>query len=727
MHRAVAPLAILIVGCGPEVEIEALPTAASASIAETPTQDLVIAHRSTVVDADVVMAGTPERLEDDGEYRKMRLRLWGRRARRALEALPENIDTSLFPDRMALGRGQAHEALNQREAAKEAYLEAIRTGRATAVVREASEGLVRVLGRLGAHEDRLVYLDGLIEEAPEDEPAYELEIERAKSHAALERTDEAKAALRSLIERYPNPQIVELAESTLLSIDKRRRPSREEVHAKEVGRLFWIARTYSKRRALRVVRRARGAIANDPRVLLLKADLLADRGRRWAAQSVLESLRARHEPSRPEVALRIARLARDRYQYPRARLLYQAVVDGHAGTDAAVTAGYEAAAMEWDADEYDAAAERARIFLETHPDSKHVPAAEWLAGFSAYLSGDNASAKQTFETALAREERPRFRYWFGRCLEHEGDEAAAGEAYEQIVRTDPLTYYGHLARKRLTEMGAPEPLEALPFVPAPESVDSAIALLGPARPVNIDRAAALFDGNLRREGTEELLSVAEHFRRTGNTHGATLVLDLFQLFDKDAWVFLLSRWIAEKDDPADLKLRPYYWRVWRYAFPTPFEAEVKKASEDNRVDPFLVYAVMRTESLFRPHAVSPVGARGLMQLMPRTARWIGRRDKRAKPFAKSYRRPASNIWLGSWNLRFLLDRFEGNVVHALAGYNAGPGAVDRWRKRFARLTDDEFVERIPYDETRRYVRRAIESRSVYEKLRDNGGAQLSRR
>jgi soluble lytic murein transglycosylase len=210
--------------------------------------------------------------------------------------------------------------------------------------------------------------------------------------------------------------------------------------------------------------------------------------------------------------------------------------------------------------------------------------------------------------------------------------------------------------------------------------------------------------------------LAEHFREIGDTQGATLVVDLFQIFGRNAWAFLLARNITEGDDPDDLARRPYYWRVWRHAFPTPFEQEVRLASHDHGIDPFVIYSVMRTESRFRADAVSPVGARGLMQLMPQTARWIGKKDRRARPHAKRYAKPDANIWLGSWYMRHLMDHYQGDVMRALGAYNAGPAAMDRWSRRFGGLDPDEFIERIPYDETRAYVRRAMESYLVYQRL-----------
>ncbi len=125
--------------------------------------------------------------------------------------------------------------------------------------------------------------------------------------------------------------------------------------------------------------------------------------------------------------------------------------------------------------------------------------------------------------------------------------------------------------------------------------------------------------------------------------------------------------------------------------------EIKKASREAGVSPFLVAAVVFQESRCRPEARSPAGAVGLMQLMPETAHWVGATHR--LPSAP-IEEPETNLRLGTLYLRELLDLYEGDSLTALAAYNAGPGAVDHWR-RGQRLRPEE----IRYRETREYVRR----------------------
>jgi soluble lytic murein transglycosylase len=127
---------------------------------------------------------------------------------------------------------------------------------------------------------------------------------------------------------------------------------------------------------------------------------------------------------------------------------------------------------------------------------------------------------------------------------------------------------------------------------------------------------------------------------------------------------------------------------------------------------------MREESTYRPRVRSPTGAVGLMQLMPRTAARIG--GQAGVPGAVAHLEdPGTNIALGTYYLGSLLDRYGGNPVRALAGYNAGEDAVDRWLKEIpAELSKegDVFVEEIPYLETRNYVKKVMKSYQVYLRL-----------
>ena len=160
-----------------------------------------------------------------------------------------------------------------------------------------------------------------------------------------------------------------------------------------------------------------------------------------------------------------------------------------------------------------------------------------------------------------------------------------------------------------------------------------------------------------------------------------------------------------------------------FYYPRPFRRETERWSREEEVPPWLLFALMREESLFNADAVSRVGARGLTQLMPATAADVARRLGLEAP---ELNQPEINIRLGSWYLSNMLER-TGSVADALAAYNAGMTRLRRWRTALAGLPGDLFLESIPFDETRGYLKRLLVSSHHYGYLYyRSGGEELVR-
>ncbi|MGB9758125.1 MAG: transglycosylase SLT domain-containing protein [Candidatus Bipolaricaulaceae bacterium] len=158
-------------------------------------------------------------------------------------------------------------------------------------------------------------------------------------------------------------------------------------------------------------------------------------------------------------------------------------------------------------------------------------------------------------------------------------------------------------------------------------------------------------------------------------------------------------------------------RAYRLAYPKAWEESVWRWAREYEVDPLLIWAVMREESGFLPTAVSSSGACGLMQLLPSTARWIAE-EKLGISFREALLfDPDYNIRLGAWYLRYLLDQFGGEVVLAVAAYNAGPGNLRRWTQGLASLAD--LPSRLRSPETREYLVKVLNSWLIYRELYGN--------
>jgi soluble lytic murein transglycosylase len=154
--------------------------------------------------------------------------------------------------------------------------------------------------------------------------------------------------------------------------------------------------------------------------------------------------------------------------------------------------------------------------------------------------------------------------------------------------------------------------------------------------------------------------------------------------------------------------------VQEVTLPLRHEDIIRQQSADKNLDPALVAGIIYAESRFTD-ATSHAGARGLMQITPATADYIAHKSGGTKFEQGDLATPQINISYGSWYLRYLLDRYDGNVVLALCAYNGGEGNVDKWLQE-AHVADTAFtLERVPFAETREYVRRVLDARTSYRK------------
>lgn len=307
----------------------------------------------------------------------------------------------------------------------------------------------------------------------------------------------------------------------------------------------------------------------------------------------------------------------------------------------------------------------------------------------------------------------RARYWRGRVLDTKGDRPRAVALWTALALEHPATYYGLLARTRLAERS---PTGAADL--ARRTVPPAVAL----RPTMVEAgnlrtdahylaAAQLLELGFAEAATQELLAV----RRTGQPRDATRVLvqGIARAGDVRAAQALARTELGwALIGPLTAELRD----VWEAAYPWAYRELVERYCKSPRVDPDLLQALMREESALDPRALSWAGALGLTQLMLPTAQAVARELRLGKPSSEGLLDPALNIQLGAAYLGRLLVRFRGNPVYALAGYNAGPSAVDRWRSSRSGLELDAFVEEIPLAETRAYVKRVLRSYNAYRLL-----------
>lgn len=157
-------------------------------------------------------------------------------------------------------------------------------------------------------------------------------------------------------------------------------------------------------------------------------------------------------------------------------------------------------------------------------------------------------------------------------------------------------------------------------------------------------------------------------------------------------------------------------RMMQAKYPIKYQEYVEKYAGEFKLEPALVYAVIRTESKFDPYAVSPAQAKGLMQLQDETAQDCAKALKLKNFKTDDLFEPETNIRLGSYYLRKLIDRYDGNLETAAAAYNGGPGNVEKWLRDKSLINEKGELVHVPFPETRNYVERVMEAYEVYQDL-----------
>ena len=301
-------------------------------------------------------------------------------------------------------------------------------------------------------------------------------------------------------------------------------------------------------------------------------------------------------------------------------------------------------------------------------------------------------------------------YWLARSQEHLGLMEPARQHLEELSQDYPFTYYGQLAEIRL---GPTEFSTRRWTVLASNDTMSAVAPSYLQQDIHYQKIQELRSLQLFKEAVQELDVV---FTRYGANSQAfpQLVSLASEVGAYDVGIRLAIRHFGATLRKGHLPLSS---PAWLGAFPMGYQMVIQ-SFVPKHVDPFLVAGLIREESLYSARVVSPVGAIGLMQLMPATAkkvaRQLGLQDSDYDP--QGLYEPEQNIQLGTYYLGQLLNEFQDNIIYSVAAYNAGPQAVKRWIAQNGQREPDEFVELIGYRETRGYVKRVVGSYRIYRTL-----------
>jgi len=366
--------------------------------------------------------------------------------------------------------------------------------------------------------------------------------------------------------------------------------------------------------------------------------------------------------------------------------------------------------------DYERAARYYHEISERVPNGKSAAYAHWKATWLMMRLGKRDEARQYLDEHLrmypsSSEVVPAL-YWRGRIAEEEKDLPRARGYYRKVSDRFRFYYYADLARDRLKQIrlddAADDPV--LAHIPDPAPVPPFTAQ-SPEDNVRLQRSLLLRNGALFDYAVRELqqaqtesdapwvpAEIARVWEQAGLYHRALQSL-------KRAVPSYFSAEIASLP-------RPY----WETLFPRPWWDDVKKYSAEHNLDPFLVASLVRQESEFNPAAISRANAWGLMQILPAVGRNLARSEKMRTFSNDQLLIPSTNMRLGTKYFRELLDHFNGHVEYALAAYNAGQDRVEDWLNNGHFRDVPEFVESIPFTETREYVQAIMRNAAVYRRL-----------
>jgi soluble lytic murein transglycosylase len=368
--------------------------------------------------------------------------------------------------------------------------------------------------------------------------------------------------------------------------------------------------------------------------------------------------------------------------------------------------------------DYDRSIDFYREIVERFPQGKLAPYAHWKVAWLNLRQGRADVARKGFEDQIAMfpgsQQVPAAVYWRARLAEEEQNPPKARVYYQKLSQRFRNYYYAELARQRLDELklGAridSDPvLERIPPIQLTSAYDS---VQPPADDLNAQKAQLLQNGGLTEFAIRELKMAVEE----GGASWATA--EMARLY-RDNGQYYRALQVLKRAVPLyfamDVEALPRLY--WENLFPRPWWTDLKKYAANNGLDPFLVASLIRQESEFNPEAISRANAVGLMQMLPSTGKKVARSMKVRGFNSQQLMVPDFNLQLGTRYFRELVDQFDGHVEYALAAYNAGPDRVEAWLANGKYRDAQEFVESIPFTETREYVQAVLRNATVYKRL-----------
>ncbi|MGA7924837.1 MAG: transglycosylase SLT domain-containing protein [Candidatus Sulfotelmatobacter sp.] len=370
--------------------------------------------------------------------------------------------------------------------------------------------------------------------------------------------------------------------------------------------------------------------------------------------------------------------------------------------------------------EYDQALDTFREIQQRFPNGARASYGHWKAAWLTFRQGRTEEAKKAFEEQIALypsgAETPPALYWRARLAEEDNQPIMARAFYQKLSDRYRNFYYAELGRQRM-KLFPPAAVDAttqyalLDRVPPLDSGAKVTASEPPRDELHVQKAELLGNGGLVDFAVRELQAAAAV---DGGSWGPAETAQLYDETGHYDQAIEVMKHSAPNYFALDIPDLPR--KYWEALFPKAYWSDLKRSSAANGLDPYLVASLIRQESEFNPNAVSRANAVGLMQLLPKTGKQVAKEVKLQHYNANQLYTPAVNLQLGTRYFRGMVDKFGGSFEYALAAYNAGSDRVEDWLSQGKYRDPQEFVESIPFTETREYVQAILRNASVYKQL-----------